>query len=106
MLTSPLPTYLIILYTAAGAIAYWARWGRERLRVYGLAAVLEMIPMRAIVRARVEFVVFVVLGCFLGIGLVEPKNMTQSFSAGFAWVGLFTKMDEPDKLSKGKKAKS
>jgi hypothetical protein len=53
----------------------------------------------------VEFIVFVALGCFLGIGLVEPTNMTQSFSAGFAWVGLFTTMDDPDKLDKLRKKK-
>jgi hypothetical protein len=105
MLASPLPNGLIVAYTAAGATAYWARWGRERLRVFGLARVLEMIPMSPIAQARVEFIVFVALGCFLGIGLVEPTNMTQSFSAGFAWVGLFTTMDDPDKLDKLRKKK-
>ncbi len=85
MLANPLPTGFIIAYTAAGAVAYWAKWGRDRLRVFYLAEVLDVIPMRRIVRARVEFIMFVVLGCFLGIGLVQPTNMTQSFSAGFAW---------------------
>jgi hypothetical protein len=105
MLASPLPTGFIIAYTAAGAIAYWAKWGRDRLRVFYLAEVLDMIPMRRIVRARVEFILFVVLGCFLGIGLVQPTNMTQSFSAGFAWVGLFTTMEDPDKLGRSRKKK-
>ena len=95
---APLPPYMVILYTATGAICYWARWGRARLRVLGLARVLELFPMRPIVSARIEFVTFVVLGCFIGIGFVEPINVTQSFSAGFAWVGLITTMQEPDKL--------
>lgn len=105
MFPNPLPAYLIVAFTAAGAITFWARWGRDRMSVFGLRNVLELFPMKAIARARFEFFIFVVLSYFIGIGIVDPKNATQSFSAGFAWVGLFTKMESPDKLGAQRKKK-
>jgi hypothetical protein len=86
-------------------MSYWARWGRERLRVLGLARVLdELVPVEnQLTAARMEFVVFVVLGCLLGVPFVEPVNFAQSFTAGFAWVGLFTTMQEPGSLGRSRK---
>jgi hypothetical protein len=102
---TPLTHSLVLAYAAAGAASYWARWGRERLRVVGLSRVLdELIPMEnQLFAIRVEFVVFVALGCFLGVPFVEPVNFAQSFTAGFAWVGLFTTMQEPGSLGKSRK---
>jgi hypothetical protein len=101
----PLSHGLVLLYAAVGAMSYWARWGRRSLRVLGLARLLDdLVPIENQLWAvRVEFVLFVALGCFIGVPFVQPTNFAQSFAAGFAWVGLFTTMHEPGKLNKSRK---
>jgi hypothetical protein len=41
-------------------------------------------------------VAFTALGCFIGIGILQPNNPQQAVTAGFAWTGLFAKMKKPD----------
>jgi hypothetical protein len=59
MFKTSLPIGWVITFTAAGVIAYWARWGQDRVRVYGLSKVLELLPLSGIWRARCEFLLFV-----------------------------------------------
>lgn len=98
MFGTPLPIGWVIVFTAAGVMGYWAKWGRERLKVYGLSRILDLVPLREPWKARAEFLLFVGLGCLIGIGVVQPVNVTQSLTAGFTWVGLFTRMQEPGKM--------
>ena len=95
MFEPPLSTFWVIVFTAAGVIGYWAKWGRERLKVFGLSKLLQLLPIEDPWKARVEFLLFVCFGCLVGIGVVQPVNVTQSLTAGFAWIGLFTSMQEP-----------
>lgn len=99
MFKTPLPLGWVITFTAAGVVAYWARWGRDKVKIYGLSRVMELLPLTSIWRARLEFLLFVGFACLIGIGVVQPINVTQSLTAGFAWVALFTNMQEPSTLN-------
>lgn len=79
-------------YTALGAAVFWGRAGRTKLRVYYLSYLFDMLkfpdgPLRQVV----EFSLFIVLGCLIGIGIAKPETPPQAITAGFAWTGFFAK---------------
>ena len=78
-----------VLFTAIGAAVYWAKAGRTNLRPYLLPAVIAVLGVRGRWRSFIEFMVFIIIGCVVGIGVVEPRNATQGLTAGFAWTGFF-----------------
>jgi len=76
-------------YTAVGAIGYWGLKGRTKLRVYTLSDLIERLNWSDRACYVTEFLVFIVLGCFVGVGVVEPTNPRQAITAGLAWTGVF-----------------
>ena len=78
-------------YTAVGAAIFWGRWGHTKLRAYVLSDLLDMIPIKAEIRVGIEFVIFLALGVFVGIGITSPTNATQAIAAGLGWTGLLAK---------------
>lgn len=96
MFPSPLPLGWVIAFTAAGAIVYWCKWGPNTLRAYGLSRIIDLLPVSPQTKQILEPLVFTVLGCIVGIGVLQPINPTQALTAGFAWTGLFGKMKKPE----------
>jgi hypothetical protein len=77
-----------VIYTALGATLFWSKWGREKLKAYFLSELIEMFVKSDRARMVIELIVFVSLGCLVGIGIVRPQNIPQAFSAGLGWTGL------------------
>jgi hypothetical protein len=96
MLPNPLPLGWVIAFTASGAIVYWCKWGPNKLRAFALSAIVDLLPVSALWKSIIEVLVFTALGCFIGIGLLQPINAPQAVTAGFAWTGAFAKMRRPD----------
>lgn len=96
MFPTPLPLRWVIAFTAAGALVYWCKWGPDTLRAYGLSRVINLLPVSPRTKRILEPLAFTALGCFLGIGLMQPINPTQAVTAGFAWTGLFGKLKKPE----------
>lgn len=86
-------SFWIVVYTAIGVAVFWGKWGRTRLRPYVLADLLALLGLKGPVRSAVEFSVFLVLGCLVGIGIVEPKTPAQALAAGFGWTGAFSRAE-------------
>src|SRR5438874_426673 len=85
-------TWAKILFTAIGVSVFWGKWGRNQLQPYLLPAVFDLLPFKGKYknwRTFFEFVVFLLLGCVVGIGAADPKNAVQAITAGFAWTGVF-----------------
>jgi hypothetical protein len=85
-------TFWTVFYTAVGSAIFWARTGRAKLRVYFLSFLFDMMkvpdnPFRQIA----EFVIFIIFGCVIGIGLAKPSTVAQALTAGFAWTGFVAK---------------
>lgn len=83
-------TFSNVLYTAIGAAIFWTKWGRTKLRAFALSDIIELFYEKDSKRAvALEFIIFIALGCIVGIGLTEPGNARQAFAAGMGWTGLF-----------------
>jgi len=80
-----------VLFTAIGASVYWGINGRSKLRAYLLREVIDWLDLNPTARAATEFVIFVVLGCLVGIAVTQPISATQAITAGFGWTGLFAR---------------
>lgn len=89
MFTLPHFTIGAIAYTAAGAAIFWSKWGKRELRVYMLSKLFDAFGMPPKWRIPVEFVTFIALGCFVGIGILNPTTAPQALTAGFSWTGFF-----------------
>lgn len=80
----------IIIYTAIGVTVFWGKWaGRDRLRPYLLSDLLEALGIPLPVRTVMEFLIFLVLGFTVAIGVVAPQTPIQAITAGFGWTGVF-----------------
>lgn len=79
-----------VAYTAIGAAVFWSKWGRNQLRAYGLSEIVALVPVRPKLKIAIEFSIFIVLGCIVGIGIASPSNAPQALSAGMGWTGFFT----------------
>ncbi len=78
-----------ILFTAAGAAVFWAlKGGRSELKAFGLYDLVALIPVGVRLRRLLEFILFLCLGCIIGIGFTDPSNPRQALTAGFGWTGL------------------
>jgi hypothetical protein len=77
-------------------MVYWCKWGPNKLRAYALSSIVELLPLSPGWRSVIEVVTFTALGCFIGIGVLQPVNPQQALTAGFAWTGLFAKLKKPD----------
>src|SRR5947207_14156748 len=89
MFEPPTFTPWSVLFTATGAAVIWGKMGRTKLKAYYLSGVIRALPLNAKLRSLIEFVVFVILGCLVGIGVAQPVNVRQALTAGFAWTSFF-----------------
>ncbi len=79
-------------YTALGAMLFWGRTGRTKLKVYVLSWLFDALKVPdCAMRQIIEFVVFVVFGCVIGIGIANPTTVAQAITAGFAWTSFVAK---------------
>ena len=91
MLAFNIPDYSFgrVLFTAIGAAVFWGKWGKTKLKAFVLSDLLNAIPMKPKIRGAIELLIFIALGCAVGIALVQPTNAAQALTAGFGWTGLF-----------------
>lgn len=93
MFASPHFSFWNVAYTALGAGVLWSTWGYNKTRVFGFSKVIRLFT-----RGRwchlVEFAVFIIVGCIVGIGVMDPRTPTQAITAGFAWTGVFIRPDQ------------
>ena len=87
-------TFWNLVYTGIGAAVFWGRTGRTKLKIYCLSHVFDLLEMPENKwRKGLEFVVFIVMGCVIGIGIAKPNTEVQALSAGFAWTGFVAKRE-------------
>jgi hypothetical protein len=86
---SPQFTFWNITFTAIGVSVFWGKWGRTRLKAFLLSDILNLFHLKPSHRAAAEFIIFMILGCLIGIGVTQPHNAVQALTAGFGWTGFF-----------------
>lgn len=80
------------MYTALGAAFFWSRTGRTKLKVYVLSWLFDAFKVPDCgARQVAEFVLFIVFGCLIGIGIANPTTVAQAVTAGFAWTAFVAK---------------
>lgn len=80
-----------VVFTAIGAAVYWGMNGRTKLRAFILRDIIDWFDINAKSRAAIEFLIFLVIGCLIGIAVTEPVNAIQAITAGFGWTGIFAR---------------
>ncbi len=87
-------TFWTTTYTALGAGFFWSRTGRTKLKVYVLSSMFDAFKVPdGPWRQLTEFVIFIIFGCLIGIGIANPTTVAQAVTAGFAWTGFVAKRD-------------
>jgi hypothetical protein len=89
MFQSPSFSFWNIVFTAIGVSVFWGKWGRSKLQAYLLHDVVNLLHLSEERRGAIEFLIFLVLGCLVGIGVTQPTTPAQAITAGFGWTGLF-----------------
>jgi hypothetical protein len=80
------------MYSALGAAFFWGRTGRTKLKVYVLSWAFDAFDVPDNKWRQVaEFVIFILFGCLIGIGVTGPTTVIQAITAGFAWTGVVAK---------------
>lgn len=81
-----------ILYTSAGSAVFWGKNGRSKLKIFFLSHVFDIarVPDGRL-RHSLEFLVFLTMGCVIGIGITQPGTAAQAITAGMAWTGFLAK---------------
>ncbi len=92
MFDNPNFTAWNVIYTAIGAMVLWGTWGKTKLRAFVLSNIVRLF-LTGRAETVVEFSIFVIVGCVVGIGLVKPVNPQQAITAGLAWTGAFVRPD-------------
>ena len=90
MFENPTFTLGAVTYTAIGAAVIWAKMGRAKLKAYVLSDIVNRLPLSVKLRSLIEFIIFVTLGCAVGIGVAQPTNARQALTAGIAWTSFFS----------------
>ena len=85
-----------VLYTAIGASVFWGISGRTKLRPFYLFDFVKFLPLEKKTQDILQFIVFIVLGCVVGIGFADPNNPRQALTAGFGWTGVFARRKHDD----------
>lgn len=88
MFQGPSFTFWNIVYTAIGAAGFWSTWGRSKLKPFLIADLIRRLPARRW-HPLIEFLLFIVLGVIVGIGVTNPTNAQQAIAAGMGWTGIF-----------------
>jgi len=79
-----------VLFAAIGASVFWGKTGRTALRAYVLSELVDLTGVTGKWRHAAEFLIFVILGCIVGLAVVDPRTAVQALTAGFAWTGVFS----------------
>ncbi len=92
-MTFQIPTFTFwnITFTAIGVAIFWGKWGRTKLKAYILSDMVNLFPMSDKWRAAVEFIIFVTLGCLVGIAVAQPTTAAQALTAGLGWTGFVSR---------------
>lgn len=81
--------------TALGSALLWGRLGRTKVRAYVLSPWLDtFMKKQGFLRVTVEFVLFVLVGTVLGLGMCDPVSFAQALAAGFGWTSLVAKQGD------------
>ena len=80
-----------IVYTAIGAAVFWGIQGRTKLKPFVIAPLVSRLPLSKHAKEVIEFIIFIALGCIIGIGFADPNNPRQALTAGFGWTGAFAR---------------
>lgn len=81
---------LLYFYASSGALVLWGKLGKSGREIYGLSDILKrFMPDNA--RQVIEPIVFIALGAFISIGMVNPDTPAQAVAAGLGWTGLASK---------------
>jgi hypothetical protein len=97
MFEAPTFTPWSVLFTATGAAVIWGKMGRTKLKAYYLSDIVRALPLNRKLQSLIEFIVFVTLGCLVGIGVAQPVNVRQALTAGIAWTSFFAVPRETSK---------
>ena len=85
----PAFTFSRVFFTAVGATVLWMKWGWTQRRAFALSVLIAPFCKKdSRVFSVLEFLVFIALGCVVGIVLTEPGNARQAIAAGMGWTGL------------------
>jgi hypothetical protein len=79
-----------VAFTAIGATVYWGLSGRTKLRPFLLPDILKHLPWKQ-AHPILEFLLFLMMGCLVGIGFTDPSNPRQAITAGMGWTGVFVR---------------
>lgn len=90
MFDNPSFTFWNIIYTAIGASVLWGTWGKTKLKAFVLSNILKLF-LTGRTATVVEFLIFVVLGTLIGIGIAKPQNPQQAITAGLAWTSVLAR---------------
>ena len=87
-----MPSYTAwkVAFTAIGASVYWGLAGRTKLKPFLLPDLLRYLPFKR-VHPLFEFLVFLTVGCLVGIAFTDPINARQAITAGMGWTGVFAR---------------
>ena len=80
-----------VFYAFLGSGLLYVRWGRSKLRTFGLSAFLDTFDLSEKVRVRLEMLLFITIGTFVAMGVAQPSNAVQALTAGLGWTGLVAK---------------
>jgi hypothetical protein len=83
-------TFGKVAFTAIGATVYWGLAGRTKLRPFLLPDILKHLPWKQ-AHPILEFLLFLTMGCLVGIGFTDPSNTRQAITAGMGWTGVFVR---------------
>jgi len=79
-----------VIFTAIGVSVFWGKWGRTKLKAYVLSDLVSLIPVNDAWRGAIEFLIFLTIGCLVGIGVAQPTSPAQALTAGLGWTGFIT----------------
>ena len=82
-------------FTAIGVIVLFSKSAGPGTRPYVLASITDKVfrsedPGWLLLKEFTEFVIFVVLGVLIAVGLTHPSTSQQAIAAGLGWTGLLT----------------
>lgn len=88
MFEAPAFTFWTVLYTAIGAAVFWGKQGRTQLKPFIVSDIVRLLVKNETARHIIEFSIFMVFGCLVGVGVATPTNVRQAVTAGMAWTGF------------------
>src|SRR5260221_8280717 len=77
---------LNLLATAIGAAICWAKLGKVQLKAYiFFGPLVNLLPIDRKKREACEYLLFILVGCFVANFVTQPENVRQAFAAGLGW---------------------